>query len=685
MTKYSEDFQPMDRPPRPGVPMYPGRPQPPPPRPCPCPPPPPPPPHFGPGCDNPVFAGKKPLAYLDDLAALHGEVLRWLIGPNGEFTNNGYAPLNQDGKIDEKYFSQLGVDTYVKNQLVKDNATKYNFYGNLVHVEKELINSLEDCEDGGNAYSPKEIVNIYIGENKNASNLGTNNGITDGSIELDFDTIDMIVPDASLADYRKKVYGDWVPGTVVQGFNAKNKNSCAPFDAIIAESKESICFSNLTTKFILTVYGPDGGALAISETAEITSSNNNVPLIGANQNMRFEVSDFREQGFSYSGKIRWIINIAGILGSFGGRFGLQITQVEDDKNTITWRSEDYLYNTGDAPVIGGLYEKIVETIANDPSYKPVYMYSSGLKFLTRGKVYVGAYDIDNLNTNAAVADKAAVSSDFLDISNYTYNDSDIGDYSLNVDLANARFTHAFDIKEDILIFGPSYYEITLKNASGNTTLRKESHILINTLRNLEVPTKLVETFSDESHRCSVDFVTDETGVQFEKWYSEQSLVTVDGGRGLLVIPGFGLVYPTVVFDYSAYIPTPNPDYSKLSGTRYFCRRFYSEEATRKFGGTFVFEGITSEEFMQNGLSCEISKDNGANWLTLKSYREGDISNGILTNIEDTSTGCNVQFAFENDESVCGNVGLLFKIAFEPSVKSVIKRITLNNISNTDEW
>ena len=58
---------------------------------------------------------------------------------------------------------------------------------------------------------------------------------------------------------------------------------------------------------------------------------------------------------------------------------------------------------------------------------------------------------------------------------------------------------------------------------------------------------------------------------------------------------------------------------------------------------------------------------------------------ILTNIEDTSTGCNVQFAFENDESVCGNVGLLFKIAFEPSVKSVIKRITLNNISNTDEW
>ena len=57
----------------------------------------------------------------------------------------------------------------------------------------------------------------------------------------------------------------------------------------------------------------------------------------------------------------------------------------------------------------------------------------------------------------------------------------------------------------------------------------------------------------------------------------------------------------------------------------------------------------------------------------------------MTNIEDNATGCAVQFAFKDDESVCGNVGLLFKLAFEPSVKSVIKRITLNNISNTNEW
>lgn len=690
MTKYSEDFQPLDRAPhmhapdchvhghRPPHPPH--HPCPPPPRPCP-----PPPPYPGSGCDNPVFAGKKPLAYLDDLAALHGEVLRWLIGPNGEFSNNGYAPLNQDGKIDEKYFSQLGIDTYKDGQLIKDNATKYNFYGKGVHVEKELIPSLDDSEDNGCPYKPKEIVNIYIGENTNASDIGTNNGITDGNIILDFDTIDMIVPDASAADYRKKVYGDWIPGTVVQGFNAKNKNTCAPFDPIIASSAEEVYFPSLTSKFILTVYGPDNGAIAVCETAEICNSNNNVPLIGANQHMRFEVSNFNKVGFAYAGKIKWIINIAGILGIFGGRFGLQITQTDGDRVIASWRSKNYLYNTGNAPIVGGLYEKIVDSITADPSYRPVYIYSSGLKFLSRGKVNIGAYDIDQLNSIAAVAEKAAVSSDFLDLDNYVYSDGDIGDYSLNVDLANARFLHTFDVKDNILIFGPSYYEITLKNASGSTTTRKESHILINTLRNMELPTKLVETFADESHRCSVDFVTDETGVQFEKWNSMQSLFTADNGRGLMVIPGFGLLYPTELFDYSAYIPTPNPNYSELSGKRYFCRRFYSSDATRKFGGTFIFDGITSEEFMQNDIECAISKDNGANWLNLKSYREGDISNGIMTNIEDNVTGCTVQFAFKDDESVCGNVGLLFKLAFEPSVKSVIKRITLNNISNTNEW
>ena len=67
---------------------YPSRPQPPS---CSCNQPPPPPlPSFGHGCNNPIFAGKKPLAYLEDLAALHGEVLKWLIGPDGEFSNNGY-------------------------------------------------------------------------------------------------------------------------------------------------------------------------------------------------------------------------------------------------------------------------------------------------------------------------------------------------------------------------------------------------------------------------------------------------------------------------------------------------------------------------------------------------------------------------------------------------------------------
>ena len=688
MTKYSEGFQPLNHEFRPPVPPRPGCPphhhHRPPEPPCPpCPPRPPRPP-VGPGCDNPVFAGKKPLAYLDDLAALHGEVLRWLIGPNGEFSNNGYAPLNPSGLIDEKYFSQLGVDTYFEDKLVKDNATKYNFYGNFVNVSKETIQSLTDCNDGGNAYRPKEIVNVYIGSNKNASTIGTTDGITDGSIDLSFDTIDMIIPDASSSDYRKKVYGDWIPGTVVKGFNAnKNSGSCISFDPIIASSVESIKFSNLETKFILTVYGPDGGAIAVSETCVISANNNNVPLIGANQNMRFEVSDFKEEGFVYSAKIRWIINIAGILGSYGGRFGLQITHV-DGNNCSIWRSEDYFYNTGSAPIIGGLYEKIADQIGDDPSYKPVYLYASGLKYLTRGKINIGAYDIDRLNSNAAVADKASITSDFLDLDEYVYSDGDIGDYTLNVDLADARFLHTFDVKENILIFGPSYYEITFKNASGSTTTKKESHILINTLRNLDAPTKLVETFNDESHRCSVDFLTDETGVQFVKWNSTQSLETADNGRGLLVIPGFGLVYPTNVFDYSYYIPTPNPNYSALTGKRYFCRRFYND-ATQKFGGTFLFDGITAEEFMQAGISCEISKNNGANWLTLKEYREGEFDNGILTNIEDTVSGCAVQFAFKENESVCGNIGLLFKLAFGPSVRSVIKRITLNNISNTGEW
>lgn len=518
MTKYSEDFQQMDRSSFNDIRRYPSRPQPPS---CSCnqpPPPPPPLPSFGHGCNNPIFAGKKPLAYLEDLAALHGEVLKWLIGPDGEFSNNGYAPLNKDGKIDEKYFSQIGIDTYEKDHLIKDNATRYNFIGDLVHVENVTSDSLGD------------IVNIYIGKNKNPSEIGTDNGTTNGKLKLDFDLIDMIVPDVSMTDYHKQVYGNWAPGTIVKGFNAKNKSTCTPTDMISVSTEESVYFSSLDTKFVLTVFDSNGKVLAIAETAYISGTNPNVPLIGDNKRMIFEVSNFEKAGFGYAGKIKWSINIAGLLGYYGGRFGLQISHVQNDDYTVVWRSEDYFYNTGNAPTIGGLYEKIVETLASDPNYKPEYIYSSGLKYLNKGKIYISAYDVDNLNSNAAVADKFSIAADFLDLDNYVYSDSDFDGYSLDIDLINTRYIHAFDVKENILTFKPTQYEVTIRNASGNVTAKKESHILINTLRNPETSTQLIETFNDESHRCSVDFITDETGITLENWHSDQSLEIADKGR-----------------------------------------------------------------------------------------------------------------------------------------------------------
>ena len=174
--------------------------------------------------------------------------------------------------------------------------------------------------------------------------------------------------------------------------------------------------------------------------------------------------------------------------------------------------------------------KQVETLASDPNYKPEYIYSSGLKYLNKGKIYISAYDVDNLNSNAAVADKFSITADFLDLDSYVYSDSDFDGYSLDKDLINTRYIHAFDVKENILTFKPTQYEVTIRNASGNVTTKKESHILINTLRNPETSTQLIETFNDESHRCSVDFVTDETGITLENWHSDQSLEIADKGR-----------------------------------------------------------------------------------------------------------------------------------------------------------
>ena len=99
------------------------------------------------------------------------------------------------------------------------------------------------------------------------------------------------------------------------------------------------------------------------------------------------------------------------------------------------------------------------------------------------------------------------------------------------------------------------------------------------------------------------------------WDSTQSLVLNDG----LLVSNNSLVYPTgSTYNYTSFIPSGNPNYSALTGTRYFIRKFGVGASGTKYGAILTFAGsaISDSSLNNSNLILDFSKD-GTTWTTMK--------------------------------------------------------------------
>ena len=619
--------------------------------------------------DPNVFIGKRPLATKEDIIQLSGEVINWLAGPSGELSGNGYVPLNPSGTIDRQYLDTIGINVYQDGSLIENNVTTVDFIGNYIKILKT---------DEGKT-------NIRIGYPEDASHWNTIDGNNDGTVIHDIPLSGMIIPDASsVNNYALKVYGDWVPGSVKPGFNYTTQNIC-PSDLFITfTTKEPITFANNTnTYFIINVYDHNKNSIVTAQSQVITGDNTNVPLAGNNRNIIMRVTGFTENiGFgniSYVATPTFIFNIGAILGEVGGRFSIEIIH-KNDLLTHVYKSEDMFLNAGKLPTTTAPYIQLVEQLPDDPTYRVGYKWCSGLKYISSGKLNYSLQNIDNLNYAAAIEKKVLVSSDIIE--DYQYNQSDLRNYTLDLLQTGVKWYKNFNILPDLLRFTPSWVSGMVCNAYGFTEFKNDIYALIDT-QTLEKSTDLIETFADETTRVRSDFLYDYTGVNYESWDSTKSLWDEDEGRGLMVIPGYGVCYP--FGNYVNYIPKGNTaNYNSINGMKYYCRKFIGDNKL-KYGGTFVLENITKNEFLHSGISMEISKDNGVTWLNCKAIRDGINPVGILADLRDSNEGLLVQFAFIGYEYALGNAGILFKLGFNNNVSSRITKITLRNTTNTGAW
>ena len=152
-----------------------------------------------------------------------------------------------------------------------------------------------------------------------------------------------------------------------------------------------------------------------------------------------------------------------------------------------------------------------------------------------------------------------------------------------------------------------------------------------------------------------------------EWDSSATLV---GGTDLQVIPGEGLVYPTT--NYSAIAtPAGNPNYSGMTGTKYFYRKFIAGSGT-VFGGTIEMTGL-GNAFKNAAFTAELSIDNGTTWYNLKDARGGANPLGINTGY----AGDKVSFSYPGTTSSTAANGVLVKIGWSDALKTTkISSITV---------
>lgn len=578
-----------------------------------------------------VFGGGKLITVAETnerIAALKTSIEATLTGPSGTLSLNGYAPLGEDQKVPKEFLPQMGVDLYFNNQGVASGVTDINFAGTV-----ELTRN----EDGS--------VKVQIGENQNSSSWNSTDGVTTATV-ANISTNNYIIPDATGAAFK---IGNWTPGqqykcTKSNSINFKSAGN-VHFDIGNNEWKVVVFDADGTTKLVDTTITT---VVAGDSTGTVTGWTDGTPTGTGASNVTYSLAGKANEK-NYPSAVggmatpTFTFNLANILPN-GGRFKVSIVGCGG-----SFTSPDMFYINGETPAVAS----VDLTLAN-----AVEKQVSGVKYVAADStVTYTTGDITNLNNQAGVTNKLTVTGTGV---------------SVVKDITSANLTGYTNAWNNVPTFTAtraleSNYKgtsvtvnVTPVNAftSGTQVSKTLSGVNVNTYAET-ASTDASETFLTEGKRLKSDLTS--------AWDSSATLV---GGTDLQVIPGEGLVYPTT--NYSAIAtPAGNPNYSGMTGTKYFYRKFIAGSGT-VFGGTIEMAGLGAA-FNNAAFTAELSIDNGATWYNLKDDRGGANPLGIKTGY----AGSKVSFSYPGTTSSTAANGVLVKIGWSDALKTTkISSITV---------
>jgi hypothetical protein len=524
----------------------------------------------------------------------------------------GQTPINPNDIVNKKYVDDLfasggtgggAINIEDEGNLVLSGATILNFIGVDVRAQSALSGTTRR-------------VNIYIPPPDYVSHFNTNDG-TSNAIVSPISTTNRYISLPTTPGSPFNI-GDWVGGEI----HPTIRNSVVN---LVYSPVGLISIYDLTTTFTATVYGADGTTILSTHTL-LLNGDNTVTL----NNITITISNFGVDADRYSSNISVSIAINSILGQ-GGRFSVSLTHNNSTNGTYIFTQNNIFRDSETLTSnIGGLLT-ILPMIPVIKQISGVYSYTLNSEW------HVNLPNIDNLNSRSYPTTPQLI----IDDNDLIYTSEVLnvnGEGGIYYGFKTGTWTqqhNTIDAEFDKLDWTTDIQNQTNWNHSIGTintpvaTGRIYDWALTGTV-NSSTYNYLIDTLVDLSDRNSEMFRS-ETTVGFPRlqsdlitpWDSTVKLNLIDGGTGLQVL-GDRLVYPQ--FNFQTLNPnsgTSQPNYTPLTGDRYYYRRF-NTNGFNVSNGIIQFgdHNLLESDLSSGGVIFEISIDNGINWYTLSNEYDG---------------------------------------------------------------
>lgn len=502
----------------------------------------------------------------------------------------GQSPVSPNDLATKEYVDNLfgsGVTSTLKiqdeNSDVLTGVTIINFIGSSVSASV-----------GGTRQ-----VNIYIPPASYAPYFNN-----DGATISNVTTYTRHISAPTTSSYPFKI-GDWTAG--ITGLTIRSSVTNLTYSTPVAFS-----IDNTSTTFDVVVYDADGSSI-LTQNSIVLTGNTTI----TSSNITMTVSGWSTDSDKYKAIISVIINISSILPQ-GGRFSVSL--IHHNNGTDYSFSQNDIFRDSEsltAGISGNLVVYTGSTVVTK-QISGVYFYTNGTQW------YVNLTGINNLNSRSYPTTKQVYISDtnlFCGIDISIINGVGLTSWTNAHDNAGATYTK-IDWTTDQLNY-TNWNGTGLNNTYATASVYDWNDSTPVASVNSTNYNYLIDTFYDADSNRHVERFRQENTSGYPRltsgnttWDSSANLNTYDGGNGLQVI-GDRLVYPQNNFtNYQPFISS-QPNYTGLSGDKYYYRKF-TGNGNDFYNGKLLFSdyNITESDLDSGIVDIQISTD-FSTWYTIR--------------------------------------------------------------------